>query len=518
MGNGDFIKELLLALKSELIRYRFMIVALCGLILVSVLVVGMSWPTFYTSTAQLVVDDSNIIQPLLQGRAEIADVDRSEEARQRVYSRRLLERVAERLGYTNEDSNASSVSSAVNALKRGIVLQGAGRRSPYFTVSYSHPDPQVSYDTTNVLVEEFIELHESSKREEGEYAFDFINKQVELYRKRLEKAEVTLKDFKTSSPDITEAAVQGRIGELNSQVQNLKLNIQELETKIESTRKQLGAESEMLTKQAEMHRLRQQKLALETELAALNRQYQDSYPDIVSLKQQIKDINLKIWDITGGADVQPSSLLKGGNYKDYSPELLFDELRKQLSVSETELIAQKRRLTSIQALLEEEYEKADIVSANQAKLADLTRDYQVTKEYFEEMLSRKENAELSMAITRDGQGLNYKIVEPPVFPLRPSGLTFLEFLMVAPLLAIGVPIGLVLALILVDPRVRIVSALRNSLGDDVHLIAVTPHFHTKLSNRMLRKDMILLAMVMIGLVAVYAYFASIGLALIDTAA
>lgn len=506
MGNVDFIKEFLIALKSELIRFRFLATGIFAFIFLAILFLGAGWPTFYTSSALMVVDDSNIIQPLLQGRAELAEVDRSEEAKQRIYARTLLVKVATRLGYIDADSSAQEINGSVGAVRAGILLEGQGRQSPYFTVSYSHPDPDTAFETANVLIEEFIELHESSKRQEGEYAFDFINKQVELYRSRLEKADSALKEFKTSSPDYTEKDVRANIQSLNSEIQSLTLSIQELESKISSTKKQLGAEGQLLNKQSQVHELRQQRSVLQAELSSLRRQYQESYPDIVSLKRQIEDIDRQIKDAGGESVVD---IWRFGGNEEASPEVLFEELRKQVSIAEVDLIAQRRRMTSLKSLLEDEYRKADVVTENQAELADLTRDYEVTKEVYEEMLSRKENAELSMAITREGQGLTYKIVDAPVFPLSPSGLTYKEFLVVAPVLALGVPLGLLVMLILLDPRARMAKNLEVLLEEhELNLVGISPHFSTVLGQRVLKKDSIILAGVFTLLIAAYIYSVS----------
>lgn len=512
MGGGfAFVYEIFLALKAELIRFRIAVAILCAVILLAVLFVGLNWTVQYTTSIQLVGNDSNIIQPLLRGRAEIAQTDQSEEAQQRIYSRGLLERVLLRTGYVGDTTDAAQMSDAIRGLRAGIALQPAGFGSPYFSIAYSHPNPDISFETVKVLAEEFIDLHESSKREEGEYAFNFINTQVELYRNRLGEAEAALKVFKTNSPDVTESSVQGRIDELNAQIQDLKLNIQDSETKIYSTKDQLDVESEILSRHTEVVSLRQQQNAMQKELSRLSRQYQDSYPDIVSLKQQIQDIEEQIASIPGDYNLTIPAFANNGG-ADGNPELLFDALRRQLSAADVELTAQKRRLSSLLELLEEEHKKSDLVTSNQAKLADLTRDYQVTKEVFEELLSRKGNAELSMAITKDGQGLTYKVVDPPVFPLRPSGLTFLEFLLAAPVLAIGIPIGLLLMRILLDPRIRLVSALKNTLDESaIEIIGVSRHFDTNLYARIIRKDMLVVSVMMVSLIIIYFYFAYVGL-------
>ncbi len=315
------------------------------------------------------------------------------------------------------------------------------------------------------------------------------------YKKRLEKAEEKLKDFRSRNVDASEQVVKDRIAGLASEIQNLRIAIQESEEKIRTTQSQLETESQNVNQRARLKTLTERKTALSEQLDQLRLIYQDSYPDIVALKNQIFEIEQKIdeyrsaFSITGQVSELP----------------LLEELRKQLSTAEVDLRTQKRRMASLEELLEQEYKVAERVASNQAELMDLTRDYDVTKKVYEEMLARKENANITLALNDEGQGESYKILEPPTYPLQPAGVPSILIFLAAPIVALAAPVGLAVAFVILDPRLRSVALLSQKLPEGVPLLGVVPHRGTPLAARLLRKDIILLTLLGIILMVIYGY-------------
>ena len=326
----------------------------------------------------------------------------------------------------------------------------------------------------------------------------------------MEQAEVALQEFKAESLDTNEQAVQQRIAELEAEVQNITLNIQDSRSDIQELRKQLSSESKYLEAQADSLALRRQKRALEAQLSQLRTQFQESYPDIVTLKEQIADIDAQA-SLIVGSDKLTSVRISGLDGEAASAELLFDNLRSQLSTAELSMRTQTRRLTSLKDLLVAEKGKADILAANQSKAAELMRDYTVNKNLYEDFLGRKESAELSVAITKDGRGLAYRVVSVPAYPFSPSGLTWLHFFIIAPILAIGVPIGLLLALIMLDPRIRTQSLLRDMSDGQIPFLGAIGHYHSTFSKRVFKKDMIILSIASVSAIAIYIVLLSMNL-------
>jgi hypothetical protein len=118
-------------------------------------------------------------------------------------------------------------------------------------------------------------------------------------------------------------------------------------------------------------------------------------------------------------------------------------------------------------------ERGKKVHGGEATLAELTRDYQVTREIYQDLLRRRENARVSMNMDKENQGLTFKIQEPASLPLQPSGLQFVHIIAIGLLLSIAVPVGLVFGKTQIDPRLRYPQPLieRHRLP----MLVVVPH-------------------------------------------
>ena len=511
MDNVDFFKEVLLALKFELIRYRVGVVVLAVFLLFGVLMLGLGWQSLFVSRATVAAEVNKSFELVfVRGRQDNKKIDHIAEASDQINSRVLLEEAARELGYIDENSSAEKIGETVSYIAQGISIEKHQSRKNYINISFSSEDSETSFETLTVLVKLLVEHHRLAAKAEEQNEYEFYAKQVKIYEERLIESEAAIKEFKVRSKELDEEDAQKRISLLTSEIQDLDLGVQETETTIIATRKQLGNESAYLGVQARVFNLKRQKAALQTQLSSLRMQFQESYPDIVSIREQLADIEKQTLEITKefGAHISTISI---GDGLETNPEVLYDELRKELAVSERLLQTKRKRLTSLKTLLEEQYERISIVATSQVELADLLRDYNVTKETHAELLTRKENAEISLAGTNVGQGLTYRIVKEASFPLSPSGLTFKHFLLVAPVLAIGAPIGLLLATIILDPRLRTPSNLGQGLLQDYRLLVVIPHYHTAFSQRLVKKDMILLSGVLALGALLYVFIAIIGL-------
>jgi len=300
----------------------------------------------------------------------------------------------------------------------------------------------------------------------------------------LESAEDKLKNFNAKNTDGTEEAVSGRISDLRQEIDTLKISIDESQARINTIKQEIGSEGQYLQAKGQLDELKARRIALRGQLEQLLLSYQEGYPDIVSIRSQIADLDSAIDKLQTSGDIY------SGSDKVQNP--LYEELRKQLSAAEVSLRTQNRRMESLKNLRGEEGLRQKRIAENQAQLSDLTRDYDVTKKQYEQMLERKETARLSMTLDIEGQGITYRIQEPASFPLSPSGLKFIHFAILGPLLGLLLPLGLLVAYVVLDPNLRSARALQSQLPADVELIGTIPHFNTPIGDRLLKKDMIFL--------------------------
>lgn len=491
----QLIRELLIALRLELVRYKEWCVAIFIGVAGLVLVVGLLWPQTYRTSAVLYADVTNIIEPLLKGRAEMTQVDRSQTAKDVIYTRNFAEEIVLASGLVADKSDTDAVERAIFGLRSSVKIDAINK--DYFRISYIDPDPDRSFKVLGSIVSSFIDYTSKRKKDESYSAYKFIDSQVQAYKKQLEEAENKLKEFKSANVDGTEASVSSRISQLRSEIEALKLTIEENESRARTINSQLSNETDYLQARSRLESLDERKRSLQERLEQLRLVYQDNYPDIITIKSQIAEVDQQIQKIYEAQGVNPSARTNAENP-------LYEELRKQLSVAEVDLRAQKQRMTSLTRLLDQEYERAQKVAENEATLSELNRDYNVTKSVYEEMLERKESARLSMVLDIEGQGVTYRIHEPAVFPLKPSGILPLHFAMVAPLLGLLAPIGLVIAYIILDPRIRTYSKLQTAFADSIAVIGAVPHTSTAITKRILKRDAMVLLAVLLIFVVVYS--------------
>ncbi|MCP3907738.1 MAG: chain length-determining protein [Oceanicoccus sp.] len=493
---ASYFTELFSAVIRELVEWRNWVVGVLLAVTFTVLGVGFFWPERYETSAMLYADVTNIIQPLLKGRAEVTAIDRSEQAREQIYTRKIMLKVANDMGMIGPLTTVEEQEGQIAALRDSVEIKNEGKN--YFRVIYSNQDQDASFNVLNAVVDSFITDTSEKRRQESRSAYEFIEQQVVTYKRQLLLAEKLLKEFKSKNLDGDERSVSARINQLRLQIEELKLTIGETDAREKSLREQMKSESEYLSAKSKVDEEKARLNLLKERLDILRLSYQETYPDIVTLKQQISAQELII-DAMKGSDYR-----SGSSSSDSVENPLYEELRKQQAQAEVDLRSQKNRLASVQRMLKEEYLRAERIASKDAELAELVRDYDVTRDIYEEMLGRKEKARLSMTLDVEGQGINFKIQEPAVYPLYPSGIRFIHFVLAAPLVGLLAAIGIVVFYVLVDPRLRSPAQLTDSLPANVELLVVVPHIRTRLTARLVRVDMLVLSFVCLVAAGLYA--------------
>ena len=367
-------------------------------------------------------------------------------------------------------------------------------------MSYSDSTSEEAYHVVNGVIDVFIKLSADEQRSESREAFLFIDNQVRQYKDQLVLAEEKLKDFKAFNFDGGENNVDASISRLRSQVEDLKINLDEDRSTITILKKQLRDESEYTSNRFTTNVYGERLSALEAQKNTLLMTYTEDYPDVVSLTYQIADIKSAIKSAVENKTALKNKPITRPTDENSILNPLYQELRSRLSQVQTDIKAKEKRLDAFKRLKNEEYERRKRIAERGAEESELTRDYDVTKRIYEDMLERKERARLSMTLNIEGQGVTYRIQEPALPPLNPIGLRFLHFVMMGPFIGLFVILGLVVLYILLDQRIRIPSLLA---GIDVATLAVIPHVKTPFTKRVVRADII--ACLFLGCIIMVAY-------------
>lgn len=492
----SLIRDWTYTLLTELNRYKGWAALLFLVTTCAVVGTGFVWPKQYEASAIVFADDQNIIKPLLAGQAEVTRpevVDQLTVVRQRLSSTQILEQVLLDAKMVSDVSDSYKTQPLIRGLQGGILVTEAGRN--HYRIAYRSPDPAVAYELANTLTNVFIRDSARIKRQESGEAFTFIDAQVKTYKEQLQAAEEKLKNFKSQNPNGSEDTSR-RLADLRGAIETLTLDLQVARARRDELRQQITHESAYIAQSYKAGVYRDAITQAQTKLDTLRLSYQETYPDIVALKQQIEDMKKSI----AQADKQQSGRDESGSVG--NP--VYQKIKTDLSDAEVQVRTLEMRLASNQRMLEQTVGDSRQGAEYQAQLAELTRDYNVTQQIYESMLERKERARLSMALDVQGQGLNYKVQEPPVYPTVPVGLRFLHFFILAPVVGLLIPLVLVVALVLLDPRFRFAEGVQSALPEGVMMLAVIPHMTTQQERREFRAEWRNVAIFMAIVLLVYA--------------
>lgn len=497
--HSNIIEDRVKAVVREL-HLRKTVICICFTVIsLLTLVVGIFIPKQYETSTVLYADFKNVIKPLLENQTSVTTINQAQVAKKAINTRRVMEEVARSAGIITDDQSQFAQARILAVLREEIQIESKG--SSYLEISFKHFNPDTSFKVVDELVTVFIRESVMAKRRESTEAFNFIEGQVKEYKKQLKAAEDRLKEFQVGNKDGTQGMVENRISKLRGDVEKLKLDIDDAHTRKRSIARQLAAEGKFVARRHKSEEVRERLAEAKRRLDSLLVTFTDTHPDVVSLKKQVEEMESSLLE----NEVQGLSTLSASRGKQGVVNPLYEELRKQLAEAETDLKAATRRKNATENLLQEEYARLERIIGRGTDLQEYTRDYDVTKRIYEDLLNRKEKARMSMTLDAAGQGVSYKIQAPPEYPLLPSGLRLIHFLFIGPILGLIIPLGLLYLFIELDPRVRMASSIEDKLK--LPLLAVIPHATMPMKQRLIRPDVVPLIGMMLFVIAVYVVVA-----------
>lgn len=467
MNTGEE-KSLLLdqvpTLLRELRARRLALAAAFAGIAIVVAVVGLLWPSKYESAATVQVIERNIIQPLMEGRAVPTGVsDRAAIAREVIFGRRILNEIMAAGGWLKKNPSPREQELIAEEIKRRTTISSPGQN--LIRIAYSDSDPERAYHVAQKFAELFISESLAAKERESRNAFQFIAGQVDEYHRKLTDAENRLKAFREKNADArpgSDADVAAHISALRSRIEDAQTQIAEIDMREASLGRQLSGETELSGVVTREGQYREQIAELQSRLDTLRLSYTDEYPDVIALRHQIDDLQNQL------ARVQAVRAQAQADGQPVAPNVVFNpiyqQMRGDLTKARSDRAALVARIADTRKLLAEETERGKRVAASEATLAELTRDYEVNRDIYQDLLKRREGARLSMQMDEEHQGLTFRIQEAAALPLLPSGLRFAHFLAIGLILGALLPVGLLIGVVRFDPRVRDAQLLTRDYG------------------------------------------------------
>src|SRR6266850_2214217 len=487
------------SLITESFHSRRLVVTIFVIVNVAALAVGWLWPKGYTASTSILVDERTIIQPLMAGAAVATDaLDRSKNAREVIFGRKIMDIVLEYGGWLKDRLSVGERELLIEDIKKRTAISTVGKN--ILRIEYRDAEPERAFRVTGKLAELYMQESIAAKVAESGAAFAFIEKQTQEYQDKLTRTEQELKELRSSTLDVRagEGEVTTRLNDLYKRIDATMQELREAEIKGASLERQVSGEAESTAAISREGQYRARIADLQSKLDTLRLSYRDTHPDIVQVKQQIQDLTdginaqrLRREQTKGTGRPEPDEAVVNNP--------IYQQLRREHSQTQGTIEALQARITELQRQLQNEVGRGKRMHSSDARLAELTRDYQINRDIYQDLLRRRENARVSMNMDSDRQGLTFKIQEPVSLPQAPVGPRFLHFVLGGILLGILIPIGLLYARLQFDPRIRVGSAI--VVPHKLPITTIVPHLWSPRELRGLRWELVLLSLIVVATVA-----------------
>jgi polysaccharide chain length determinant protein (PEP-CTERM system associated) len=425
-------------------------------------------PNVYESMARVYVDVDSLLTPLLRGLAvETNPLQQLDYMQRTLLSRPNLEQVIhladlDSLARTPEDKEALLAGLAGSVR---VNLQG----SNLFSISYDDNDPVEAKNIVKAVLTVFSETSAGNNRSEMDNARRFLEEQIASYEKQLRAAETRRVQFRQTYGDVLPeaAANTSRLDAMHDTISKLKLALEDVQARRDSIAKDQAAAPQYISVDQASVIIRNggpQGTYKENELdedekklSDLRTRFTDDFPDVIALKRQIDDLKQQVADEKKG---------KNADGSDHAPRNqisnpVYEQLKVRLADADSALASIKKQLGYAQ---EQEKRFADAVKEApgiQLQAQNLDRDYDVLKKNYEELVSRREAANIAQAADTQADKVQFRIVDAPQIPLMPISPNR-PILYTGVLLAgLGAGLGAAFLLVQLDRSISTLTGLRS---------------------------------------------------------
>ena len=468
----DIFEEIIDYLKGIWLKRRYIIIATWLICPIGWYFVA-SMPDVYKSEARVYVDTQSLLRPLLKGLT--VETNPNTQIRLMVktlLSRPNLERISRMTDLDVQASTPAQYEAIIKDLKDNIKISGVGRENIY-TLSIEDKDPEMAKNIVRSTLTVFIENTLGETRSDSDSAQKFLTTQIKDYENRLSNAEARLTSFKQKYSGILPDQSGGYYTKLNGnkdKLKELELDILENKTRLDSAKKQLaqsmvadtGSDNKIKNESSIRTTYDDRINELEVQLDNLKLRYTDKHPDVIEISRNLEHLNK-----LRSAEIEKylaQNNENAGSLARLSANPVIQEVQIQVNQLENLIASLNVRADNYRQRIIELENRVHTLPEIEAELIALNRGYDITKEKYEELLSRKETAQLAQQANETTDKIQFRVIDPPRKATKPSGPKRFILFSVVTLVGFGVGIGLSLLMSQLNPVATSTAQLSKITG------------------------------------------------------
>ena len=432
-------------------RFRWWGLALAWVVGIAGGIAIYTMPDRYESSARIHVDTQSVLRPLMSGLAVQPNIGQQIDLLSRtLISRPNVEKLITMADLDLTVQNAEQREALITSVTNRLRIQ-SGRRDNLFTLSYTDTEPARSQRVVQSLLSLFVESGLGGKRQDTDAARRFIEEQIRSYEQKLAEAENRLKDFRLRNMALLGAGTRdyvSQIGDTNEQLRQARLELREAENSRDAMKQQLAAgpgDAALPPPIAATPEIDARIDSLKRNLDDMLQRYTDQHPDVVGARRVIEDLEkqkqVRIAELQANPPADSFGMMGGGGV---------EQTRLALAQAEARVASLRARVSEFESRLQRLSEDAQRIPELETEMAQLNRDYSVHKSNYDQLVARRESANIAAEMSTQSGIADFRIIDPPTLPNKPSAPNRLLLL---PLIALaGLAAGFALTFLISQLR------------------------------------------------------------------
>ncbi len=459
-------------------RKWHIIISAVTLLLISV-VVAVSLPSVYRSTATILIEEQEIPSELVRSTITSYADQRIQVISQRVMTRDNLGKIIDKYnlyadlrGRENREDLIISLRDSISLemVSADVIDPRSGRPQQAtiaFTLSFEDRSPEAVQRVANELTSLFLNENIKTRRQQAAETSSFFADEAQKLSQRISELETTLAIFKQENsgrlPELAQLNLQ-LMERTERELQETARRIQQLEDRkiylqaelrqVEPSRPVIMSDGERVLSPSE--RLR----ALQSQYLSAQAVYSEEHPDLVKMRREISALKKEVGQTDDRQLIREQLSVKRAEYqkllRKYSenhpdaiklkrsisslalrivnaPETKFNRsyldenadnpayitLHAQLSAAEGELATIKQQRQQLREKLLDYEQRLMATPGVEKEYRALMRDYEGALAKYQDIRAKQMEAEVSQQLEKDQKAERFTLLEPPELPERP---------------------------------------------------------------------------------------------------
>lgn len=470
------------------------------LILLPALTVGMAvawvvWklPSYYESTTFLTLKPPTISEKVVQSLSNEDLSQRLQSINQNVLSRSSLEPMIGKYKLYEPEKNAGmDMALIVEKMRKAIEVKPektdndkvAGLR-----ITYRDRSPEAARNVTAELAGKYVNAQLIESTQSAETTREFIDNQAAQAKASLDALEKQRLDIMMQNVETLPDSSQGLIaqldglrrreetitkdkeslmterGRLNESIRTLNSQARLIENFGEKETQEAVSQASRIEDTPAYAQLIQKRAELTARLENLKKQYTDKMPEVIDAKNQIAAIGDELSKLSRSTE----SRVKAANQSSArKAELQKQNLEIERQKAESQIAQIEQTMSSKDEELRQNAGQISLLEAKintipnvKVALEAINNQYQSAKTTYEDLLKKKNDAQLQVDRETNAQGETIKVTDPANLPQSPANASKKPMFILAGML-VGMAFGLFLAAIFEVPRLFKIQTIEDA--------------------------------------------------------